>query len=293
MVDTAKRIVDDLGYQGLYLDVSSCSGCANPYHGCGCQARDTGEWMQTVPVFANRRLYKRLYQLNKSNSRDAWLFRHGMPVAAVAGFVDVVTQGEDWCREGSDQYDRLTPEIFRTREARTQFGTPYTWYAFHHYYRGEKFGGRVPLSTMLAYCLPHRVLPTAGHTGMWPVWDVLDRFWIDSEFLPYWSPASPVRIDVPNVLGTVYLKRETKEALVVIANWDAETRRAEVVIDTQKLGMDPTRAQLTRALRHPLLQPEDAPETDRMTNRPLHYDNERVMLELHGRNLEVLILTEN
>ena len=287
-----RKILDQLGYDGLYLDVSNCSGCMNHYHGCGYRDSDTGQWHQTVPVLANRELYKRLYKLNKSDGRDAWLFRHGMPVAAVAGFVDVVTQGEDWCREQDHQYDRLTPEIFRAREARIQYGTPYTWYSFHHYYRGEKFGGRVPLSAILAYCLPHRVLPTVGHTGIWPVWSAVDRFWTDSEYLPHWSAASPVKIDAPGVLATVYLRKQPVEALLVVANWSRETKSVEVMIDVEKLGLSHSRLQIARALKHPILQPEDSPETDLMSNTPLEYRNGRLPLTIDRRNLEVILLTE-
>ncbi len=291
-VDCLRRIVDDLGFGGLYLDVSSVTACRNRYHGCGYRDAQSGEWRPTAPVLANRRLYQRLYVVNKSNGRDAVLFRHGMPVAAVAGYVDVVTQGEDWCRELDKQYDRLTPEIFRAREMRIQYGTPYTWYCFHHYYRGERFGGRVPLCTILAYCLPHWTLPTEGGVGMWRVWDVTDPFWTDSEFLPYWSPKSPVRTGDKDVLATVYLKRRERQALLVVANWATEPRQVDVQIDLARMGFDPARTQIARALDHPILGPKDKPEGDRMPNAPLSLRGGRLPLIIHGRNLEVLRLTQ-
>ena len=291
-VDCMKRMVDDLGFGGLYLDVSGATACRNHYHGCGYRDAESGEWQPTVPVLACRRLYQRLYVVNKSNGRDAVLFRHGLPVAAVAGYVDVVTQGEDWCREGDKQYDELTPEIFRAREMRIQYGTPYTWYCFHHYYRGERHGGRIPLSTTLAYCLPHWTLPTEGHMGMWPVWDVTDPFWTDSEFLPYWSPQCPVRTGDKDVVATAYLKRGEREALVVIANWATTTRSTEVQVDLARMGFDPARVRIARALEHPILGPGDRPEGDLMQNTSLVLRGGRMTLELHGRNLEVLRLTQ-
>jgi len=292
-VDTLRKTIDKLGFSGLYLDVSSASACKNRYHGCGWQDPETGAWRRTVPILANRRLYQRMYVVNKARGRDAVLFRHGMPVAAIAGYVDVVTQGEDWCREGVNQYDRMTPDIFRAREARIQYGTPFTWYTFHHYYRGERHGGRIPLSAILAYCLPHRVLPTVGHSGIWPVWDVTDRFWTDAEFLPYSSPESPVRTEEADVLGTVFVKRKAKEALLVVANWNVEPRAVEVAVDLEKIGLTPGKTKISRALQHPMLQPQDAPETDRMPNTPLAISPEgRIKLDLHGRNLEVILLRE-
>ena len=291
-VDCMKRMVDELGFGGLYLDVSGATACRNHYHGCGYRDAKSGEWRPTVPVLANRRLYQRLYVVNKSDGRDAVLFRHGLPIAAVAGYVDVVTQGEDWCREAGKQYDRMTPEIFRAREMRIQYGTPYTWYCFHHYYRGERHGGRIPLCAILAYCLPHWTLPTEGHVGMWRVWDVTDPFWTDSEFLPYWSPESPARTGDESVVATVYLKRRERDALLVVANWGTAPRQVDVHIDLPRMGFDPVRTQIVRALDHPILGPRDKPERDRMENGPLSLRDGRLPLDIHGRNLELLRLTQ-
>ena len=290
IVYSTKAIVDELGFDGLYLDVSSVHGCSNPYHGCGYRLGGQGEWQPTVNIFASREAYKRLYHLLKSEGRNRVFFRHGMPVAAVAGFVDVVTQGEDWCREATNQYDRLTPDIFRVKSMRIQYGTPYTWYTFHHYYRGIKFGGRIPLDTILAYCLPHRVLPTEGRAGMWPVWDVTDQFWTDSQFIPYWAPASPIQIDEANVLDSVYLKEHDRRALLVVANWNREPRRVEVKLDLAKLGMDPARVEVSRAIEHPIRQREDPPVEQAMPSGPIVLKDGRIPLWLAGRNLELVLI---
>jgi len=288
VVYAAKQIVDELGLDGLYLDVSSVHGCANHYHGCGYKAG--GQWRPTANVFASREVYKRLYTLYKSDGRDAVLFRHGMPVAAVAGFVDVVTQGEDWCREGMHQYDRLTPDIFRAKSMRIQYGTPYTWYCFHHYYRGIKWGGRVPLDATLAYCLPHRVLPTEGRAGLWPVWDAVDPFWTDAEFFPYWSPRSPVATGDDDVLASIFWKARERKALLVVANWSRERREVDVSLDLAKLGLDPAATKVTRAVRHPIRQPEDPKPKDPMGNEPLALRGGKLHLRLAARNLEIVLL---
>jgi len=290
IVWSTKKIVDDFGYDGLYLDVSSVHSCSNHYHGCGCAVPGQAERQPTVNIFASRAVYKRLYCLLKSEGRDRVLFRHGMPVAAVAGFVDVVTQGEDWCREGMNQYDRLTPDIFRAKCMRIQYGTPYTWYTFHHYYRGIKFGGRIPLDTILAYCLPHRVLPTEGRAGMWPVWDVTDQFWTSSKFIPYWATDSPVQIDQSNVLGSIYWKEAERKALLVVANWNKEPRTVDVKLDLAKLGMAPDKTSVRRALDHPIRQREDPPVTQPMPNNPVELTAGRIRLWLAGRNLELVLL---
>ena len=284
-----KGIVDDLRFDGIYLDVSGTFGCTNPYHGCGYVDGKTGERVMTHSILGNRELYKRLYTFNKSNGRDAVLFRHSMPVAAVAGFVDVVTQGEYWVRERNRQYDRLTPEVFRIMLMKNQYGTPYTWYAHHHYYRGLKWGGRVPLCAMLARCLPHHILPTVGRLGMWPVWETTDKFWTSSEFLPYWSHECPVRTPQEDIYATVYRKKESREAWLVVSNWSTEWKDVDVRIDTDKLGIGRALA-VERAIQHPILQPEDVPGGDPMENTPLQYRDGMLPLRISGRNLEVVHL---
>ncbi len=288
---SARKIIDEFKLGGLYLDVSSVHACANRYHGCGYRAAD-GEWRPTVDIFAAREAYKRLYRLCHTQGRDAVLFRHGMPVAAIAGFVDVVTQGEDWCREGTRQYDRLTPDIFRAKCMRIQYGTPYTWYVFHHYYRGVKFGGRVPLHAILAYCLPHRVLPAEGRPGMWPVWDAFAPFWTTADFIPYWDPRSPARTGDADVLATVYLKKTPRQALLVVANWSRRPKRVNVRLDLNALGFRPGRVRVTRALPHPIVEPEDPKPDPPVENYPLALRGDALPLRLGARNLEVIRLEE-
>ncbi len=284
-----QRIITDLPLQGLYLDVSNVTACANHHHGCGWKNTE-GEWLSTVPILANRRLYQRMHVVNKRDGRDCVLFRHGMPWAPIAGYVDVVTQGEDWCREGALQYDRLTPEIFRAKTMRQQYGTPFTWYCFHHYWRGVRHGGRVPLATMLAYCLPHYTLITDGHPGMWKTWQATDPFWTSSRFLPYWRDDCPVSTDVENVLASVYLKAEEKQALLVVANWSREPRDVRARIDFAALGFGGNGVHLSRAIEHPILGPDDRPDGDTMPNAPLVLNGDTLPLSIHGRNLEVLLL---
>ena len=285
-----KGIVDDIGFNGLYLDVSSCSACKNPYHGCGYRDPETGERRPVVNILAARRLCMRMYQFLRSEGREGVLFRHGMPVPAVAGFVDVVTQGEDWCREGKAQYDRLTPEIFRVKEMKRQYGVPHTWYTFHHYYRGVPFGGRVPLAAILAYCLPHHILPTEGRQGMWPVWEATDQFWTTSEFIPYWATTPAAAAPDPGVLCSAYVQRDTNTAWLVVANWSTEAITTNVALDLRRMGLSPERVSAGRALKHPILQPEDPPEGDTMPNTPIALSAGKLRLALAPRNLELVRL---
>lgn len=300
------KLVTELRFGGVYLDVSSITASTNPYQGSG-YVRD-GVRHPTCDIRNTRKLYKRLYNVLRSGSRPGVMFRHGMPVAAVAGFVDYVTEGEGWGRTGTRQYDDLTPEEFRTVDMRIQRGVPYGWYCFHQYYRGIATGGRVPICQILAYTLPHRVLPciNVNPTDKLPpgatpftlrLWHALDP-WIspaNADFFPYWRSGCPVIAEgaPPKILVSVYRRLSEKRALVVAANWNRTRRTVQLAIVPQRLGFGTTGLSVHRALEHPFLfAGERERDGDRMTNPPLRLDGRRLQLSLGARNLELLLLEE-
>ena len=267
-----KKIIGDFGFDGLYLDVSGPTACMNPYHTCGYE-RD-GKRHETLNIFKWRELYKRLYTYVHTQGRDGVVFRHGMRPACIAAFVDAVTQGEEWGIEHERQYRRLSPAMFRSKEMRTQFGTPYSWYTFHYYpYRAKRYGGPVPLNEILTMCLLHRVMPTIGSDEIWPVWDMLDRWWTTSDFIPYWAVDAPAKAEGSQVFASTYLKKG-QEALVVVGNWNYAPADTTVSIDYGALGLDASRAKVTELLSGSEI---------RSTGAPLR-------LHLGKRNLQVLRL---
>lgn len=241
-----KKIIGEFGFDGLYLDVSGPTACMNPNHPCGYE-RD-GERHESYNLFAWRELYKRLYTYLHTEGRKGVVFRHGMRPACIAAFVDAVTQGEEWCVERENQYTRLSPAMFRSKEMRTQFGTPYSWYTFHYYaYRAKPYGGAVSLNEILTMCLLHRVMPTIGTDEIWPIWDLLDNWWTSSEFIPYWAEKAPAKAEGHQLFASTYL-RKGKEALVVVGNWNYQPADTTVSIDYAALGLDPSHVRITEML---------------------------------------------
>jgi len=241
-----KKIIGDFGYDGLYLDVSGPAACRNAYHPCGYE-RD-GVRHVTYPLFTWRELYKRLYTYLHTGGRDGVVYRHVLGPPCIAGFMDAVTQGEEWGTEHERQYQRLSPEMFRTREMRTQFGPAYTWYTFHYYaYRAKAYGGAVPRNEILTMCLLHRVLPTTGDEGIWPIWDLMADWWTTSEFIPYWRPSAPVQATGDGVFASTYL-RKGREALIVVGNWNFSPAETAVSIGYSALGLNPGRVRITEML---------------------------------------------
>ncbi len=303
---SVNKLVAELGFGGVYLDVSSVTASSNPYQGSG-YVRD-GIRFPTCDIRNTRKLYKRLYNVLRRQGRTGVMFRHGMPVAAVAGFVDYVTEGEGWGRTGARQYDDLTPEEFRAVDMRIQRGVPYGWYCFHQYWRGIATGGRVPICQVLAYTLPHRTLPCIDVTpadklppGAMPatlrIWRAMDP-WVspaNAEFLPYWRPGCPVKAEgAPGkVLVSVYRRAAEKRALVVAANWNRVEKTVRLVIDPAILGFGRRGLTVRRALEHPIVfAGERKVDGDKMKNTPLELKSNRLDLTLGPRNLELIIIEE-
>jgi len=277
MLYTVKKWVEDFNLDGIYID-SGTSPCKNPYHGCG-YADEKGERRLTLPLWATRRFYKRLYTYLHTSGRDGVIFSHTMHETLISGFQDVVTEGEEWSVEKERQYRRLSPDMFRAKVMKNQYGTPFTWYVFHQYsWRGNAFGTPVPFNEILAMCLVHHVLPTVGDTvggkQIVPIWDLMDEWWTSSEFIPYWSDASAVKTDKDLVLASAYLKSGEKKALVVVSNWNFEPAEVRVSFDRKRLKFDTRRMRIGDAL----------------SGQKLTGADNTIVLKLPARDLRILLL---
>jgi len=252
VMHTVRKLVEAIGFDGVYLDISGPMASTNPYHDSGYEDAN-GERCAEVSTFATRELYKRLYTYLHTGGRDGVIYSHQIWQAAHAGFIDVGTLGEEWCVERERQYKRLSPDMFRAKVMLTQYGTPCLFYSFHEYdWRGGRYGTPVPLEEILMMCLVHRVLPLPGDVEaldrMPPVWDLMDAWLTTSEFIPYWRSDAPAKTGSETVLASTYLKAADKRALVVASNWAYEPAEARVRLDWQRLGIAEAKAGIRDAL---------------------------------------------
>ena len=273
LLDAVRRVVEQCGLDGIYVDVSGPVACANAYHGCGYVPRGGTERRPTMNLFKQRDLFMRLYTYLHTGGRDGVIFSHTMHQAAIAGFLDVVTQGEEWCTEREKQYTRLTPDLFRAKEMKTQFGTPLTWYVFHYYtWRAKAYGKPIPLSEILMMCLPHRVLPTVSEPELHPIWDLVDPWWTRSTFVAYWADPPPATVSSTDVLVSAYVKSAEQRSLVVVSNWAYRDVDATVSLDLARVAPGASTVRLT----------------DARTGKPVPHDGPRVRLKLPARNYRLL-----
>jgi len=277
---SVKTMVEEFGLGGLYIDVSDPFANKSPYAGCG-YVDERGERRATAPLWAAREFYKRLYTYLHSGDRGGIIFSHTMRDTSVAGFLDVVTEGEEWCVEGANQYKRLSPDMFRAKAMKNQYGTPFTFYTFHQYdWRARTYAEPVSLNEILMMCLVHRILPTIGDdVGMRdipPIWDLFGAWWTSSRFIGYWDADYPVKTGSEEVLASVYLKADEKKALVVVSNWRYEKTTAEVTIDWTKLGWDPNAVSIKDAL----------------SGKPVALEKDKLVFSLAARDLKILLMSQ-
>jgi hypothetical protein len=70
------------------------------------------------------------------------------------------------------------------------------------------------------------------------IWKVWDSFGMQSsEMIGYWVKGNPVKTDHPDVLATVYRKKD--KTLVSLASWAKEDVTVQLIIDWKELGLAP------------------------------------------------------
>jgi Glycoside hydrolase 123, N-terminal domain len=231
----AKEVVDKLKFDGLYLDVSQPIKSSSQFHGSGYERN--GKRYPTANIFAMRELYKRIYNVYNTEGRSAVMYVHQTGVPATAGFPIVTTEGEGWLGEQKKGYSRQTPKIFRLRDMRIQYGTPYTLYSsFNYAYRVKRqYGFVISTEEILARCLPHYVIPAIADSTIWAAWDTLDPWWVNSTFIPYWHKDKIISSNTPEVYASILLKKADKKAIIMCGNWSAKEQNISLNIDIKKL----------------------------------------------------------
>jgi hypothetical protein len=223
---------------GYYHDNSHPYGSTLADAGYGWQDGKTRQ--PTYGILANRELYRRLYAVTKTQDPNAFLIAHmsGKVTIPFLGFEDAILNGEQFRGKVKDSY----MDVMSLAE----------WRAV---YTGRQWG-------VMGYFLPefdaeHRdlVAPTRGlaalvmlhDVSVWPIWsnikvwdtmyNALDKFgYIESTFIPYWSPNPPASTDMKDVYISAY-KRTDGRALMIVGNTSRESRSGTVILNTASLGL--------------------------------------------------------
>jgi hypothetical protein len=216
LLDGIAKLADQAGIDGVYMDGTTVPwSCANPSHpGCGA---DTGEgtYEARTPLRAVRHFMKRLRSLFAQRRKELFLDAHtgGAINLATQSFCDGYYDGETLARYKPGF--RLSPDTFLTGYMGKQFG-----------FRADFLPNRHTMDQGLAISLIHDTatrgqpatvdLALAGYEGE------------GTRFVGYWERSPLYRVEPPEVLGSVYLRRN--RALLVVGSQTEEALQCQVQV---------------------------------------------------------------
>ena len=133
-----------------------------------------------------------------------------------------------WFGEYFD-YEKNSPDFFLTEVSGIPFGL-----------MSEMLeGGGNPWRGMI-YGMTNR-MPWSDNADPRPIWKVWDYFGMKgSQMVGYWSENCPIKTNNDRVLATVY--KQKGSALISIASWAENNVDVQLIIDWEKLGIDPSKA---------------------------------------------------
>ncbi|MFI5193118.1 MAG: glycoside hydrolase domain-containing protein [Chitinophagales bacterium] len=95
----------------------------------------------------------------------------------------------------------------------------------------------------MVYGMTNR-MPWSDNADPRAIWKVWDSFGMQgTSMIGYWSHHCPVKTSDKNILATVYQKKDS--ALISLASWAAADTSIRLLIDWNKLGIDPSKAILS------------------------------------------------
>ncbi|MBD3291650.1 MAG: hypothetical protein GF393_01895 [Armatimonadia bacterium] len=236
-VATSAQCMDEYDTDGVYLDTTTRPlACRNTLHGCG-YTRSDGTVAANHPIFANRRLMKRLYTMVLERKRDGLVDLHasGCYNAVSMAFATDYWNGEHLPR-AERMTDTLPLDVFRAQYMGRNLGVP----ADFLYYR---FGGfRRSLGLSMLHDVPTRAENIEDIRLLSEVWAVRERFECDgpearAEFVGYWELDGLASASPEDAYVSLWRHPE-RGVLALVCNLGAESATVEVRFDTQALGIE-------------------------------------------------------
>jgi hypothetical protein len=244
-----KRLMNETGVEGVYLDMTGPVGATNPYLGNGYV--EDGQRKPSLPFLAWRRLYLRLYNLVHTLDPDGIIMQHSMHYTTAPLWVDIDFSGEGW--DKAKTYRQLSMPFYQNAfMAHKQYGTAFSWFASHNYsYYRSTPEEMSTLSEEVGQTLVHDTLPWPSTSpqipGLVTVWDALEEFGAyddETRWVPYWESGLG---DWRNGLAVSYYERGDRYFVVAFnARFD---NAKELTIDLREWGVSRVRNVLTGKAR--------------------------------------------
>ncbi|MFW6058820.1 MAG: hypothetical protein ACODAQ_01480, partial [Phycisphaeraceae bacterium] len=251
-----QALVEQTGLGAVYLD-QPLPRCGNAHHGCG-YIDYQGQWRPRAPIFAARRMLKRLRQVMHEAHGEAMIRWHSSNqiIVPVISFADIFWDGENYAHSALKVYEfyskALTEPRMRVQHTGRQFG-----FAPHLLPEYERRYAPSPASVrdMVGLFMVH-------DSGVWPTHtahNALVRFlqqrWLAQEphgldQVYYWQRNPHVHVEPETV--RYLLHHGPERGVLVLFNWSDRTQRAPVKLDLAGLemtaGQGPVRDALTASI---------------------------------------------
>ncbi len=224
-VENVERLMDEFGFDGLYLDsIYPTRACRNEKHGCGYRDHN-GVLHPTYPVFAVRNLMKRLCAIVEKRSGRICSHTFGVFPVTTMAFSHVMWEGESLQTLLMKGALNSVPEAhYRAVYTGRNLGIPVNMLCYSN----------PPAWTFreaMANTLPFGIIPKPVDTGepledVSRLWKILDAFDIEhAVFKPYFE--SNILLSTEDVRLSCY---ETEDALLCLAaNMKREPRKGVTV----------------------------------------------------------------
>ena len=223
------EIVDRYKLDGIYTDGMYIPWeCANERHGCGW--RDAkGELHPTFPIYAVRRLARRLYDGIHARGGTIDAHQSACMITPLLAYADSCFDGENVQDALAKNPEHLPTDAFRCEYSGYAFGLPMTFISYTN--------DKLTIQMLAAITLVHNVHPVPRELTdldfVSSVWKIYDERKLDSaEFVPYWRE----RIcDVPGVYASSY--RDGKQTTIVASNLSKKRRIAVLSVPSGVNGL--------------------------------------------------------
>ena len=194
-VSQLEKVMDEFGFDGLYLDsIKPSRECSNEKHGCGYRDRE-GNLHDTYPVFAVRKLMKRLCAMVEKRGGTICTHSAGDFSMATMAFSHCIWEGETVQSQFLKGTIKEAPEdYYRAIYTGRNIGLPINMLCYSN---PPAWTFRQALSN----ALPYGIIPKPVDVGepleyMSKVWNVLDEFSVENAlWKPYFSNGIKVSSD--------------------------------------------------------------------------------------------------
>ncbi len=113
----ARRLVEELGFSGIYFDTGANFFCANTHHGCG-YVDDSGKLCQSMPIVEIHDFMKDIFLTGKTLNPNFYLINltNGAVAPPLISFNNAVLSGEEWNGHFNGDYtDCLSLDIWKLK----------------------------------------------------------------------------------------------------------------------------------------------------------------------------------